>query len=62
MIGLTFLLPQTGVFGPEIGGLIFGSPVDRTMVRIDHDQAFQRTTYVRYELAKDGPCHDWLLL
>lgn len=29
------------MFGPENGGLIFGSPVDRSVVRIDHDQALQ---------------------
>jgi len=43
------------VFGPENGGLIFGSPVDRTVVRIDHDQALQSTTHVQYELAKNWP-------
>jgi hypothetical protein len=29
------------VFGPENGGLIFGSPVDRSVVRIDHDPVTQ---------------------
>jgi len=43
------------VFGPENGGLIFGSPVDRSVVRIDHDQALQSTTYVQYQLPKNGP-------
>jgi hypothetical protein len=37
------------VFGPEIGGLIFGSPVDVTVVRIDHDQALQSNTHVQYQ-------------
>ncbi len=45
------------VFGPEIGGLIFGSPVDRSVVRIDHDQALQSTTHVQYQMGKKGP---WL--
>ena len=45
------------VFGPEIGGLIFGSPVDRSVVRIDHDQALQSTTHVQYQLPRGGP---WL--
>ena len=36
-------------FPPETGGLIFNSPVDTGVFRIDHDQAFQQTTYVRYE-------------
>jgi hypothetical protein len=43
------------VFGPENGGLIFGSPVDRSVVRIDHDQAIQSTTHVQYQLPKGGP-------
>ena len=36
-------------FPPETGGLIFNSPVNDSVFRIDHDQAFQQTTYVRYE-------------
>jgi hypothetical protein len=43
------------VFGPEIGGLIFGSPVDRSVVRIDHDQALQSTTSIQYQLPNHGP-------
>jgi len=36
-------------FPPETGGLIFNSPVDTSVFRIDHDQEFQQTTYLRYE-------------
>jgi hypothetical protein len=36
-------------FPPETGGLIFNSPVDTSVFRIDHDQVFEQTTYVRYE-------------
>jgi outer membrane receptor protein involved in Fe transport len=43
------------VFGPENGGLIFGSPVDRSVVRIDHDQALQSTTHVQYQFGHNGP-------
>jgi hypothetical protein len=43
------------VFGPENGGLIFGSPVDVSVLRIDHDQALQSTTYVQYQLKRNGP-------
>jgi hypothetical protein len=43
------------VFGPENGGIIFGSPVDRSVVRIDHDQAFQSTTHAQYQLMRNGP-------
>jgi hypothetical protein len=42
-------------FGPEIGGLIFNSPVDASVFRIDHDQAFQQTLHVRYQATKRLP-------
>jgi hypothetical protein len=42
-------------FGPENGGLAFNSPVDAPVFRIDHDQAFQQTTHLRYQLGKTGP-------
>ncbi|MBV8897457.1 MAG: TonB-dependent receptor [Acidobacteriaceae bacterium] len=42
-------------FGPEQGGLIFNSPLDAGAFRIDHDQAFQQTTFVRYQYGKYGP-------
>lgn len=42
-------------FGPETGGLIFNSPVDTPVFRIDHDQAFQQTTQLRYQRPKNGP-------
>lgn len=41
-------------FGPEIGGLLFNSPLDTGVFRIDHDQAFQQTSYLRYQHGKDG--------
>jgi outer membrane cobalamin receptor len=41
-------------FGPEDGGLIFNSPLDTGVFRIDHDQAFQQTTFMRYQHGKDG--------
>ena len=41
-------------FGPEVGGLIFNSPLSTGVFRIDHDQAFQSTSYVRYQHGKDG--------
>lgn len=43
------------VFGPEIGGLIFSSPVDRSVVRIDHDQALQSNTHIQYQPKSNGP-------
>jgi hypothetical protein len=42
-------------FGPAEGGLIFNSPLDTNVFRIDHDQAFQQTTHFRYQMPKNGP-------
>ena len=42
-------------FGPEIGGIIFNSPLNDSVFRIDHDQAFQQTTIVRYQRPRNGP-------
>ncbi len=39
-------------FGPSNGGLIFNSPLQTNVFRIDHDQAFQQTTSLRYEVPK----------
>ena len=41
-------------FGPENGGLIFNSPVNKPVFRIDHDQAFQQTTNLRYQRPHNG--------
>jgi hypothetical protein len=41
-------------FGPETGGLLFNSPLDAGVFRIDHDQALQQTSYLRYQHGKDG--------
>ncbi len=41
-------------FGPENGGIIFNSPVETSVFRIDHDQAFQQTTQARYQHGKEG--------
>ena len=41
-------------FGPENGGLVFNSPLNTGVFRIDHDQAFQQTSYLRYQHGKDG--------
>ncbi len=42
-------------FGPENGGLIFNSPLNVGAFRIDHDQAFQQTSFFRYQYKKEGP-------
>jgi hypothetical protein len=42
-------------FGPETGGLVFNNDVGGDAVfRIDHDQAFQQTTNIRYQY-HNGP-------
>ena len=46
-------------FGPETGGLIFNSPVDASVFRIDHDQAFQQTVNLRYQRPHNGPWIDF---
>jgi len=43
-------------FGPESGGLVFNNDVGGDAVfRIDHDQAFQQTTNLRYQRGTNGP-------
>jgi hypothetical protein len=42
-------------FGPEIGGILFNSPVDAAVFRIDHDQAFEQTTHLQYQFSKNAP-------
>lgn len=42
-------------FGPEVGGLLFNSPVDAGVFRIDHDQAFEQNTHLQYQFTKNWP-------
>ncbi len=42
-------------FGPEVGGIIFNSPLETGAFRIDHDQAFQQTTHLQYQFNKKAP-------
>jgi hypothetical protein len=46
-------------FGPENGGLVFNSPLDTGVFRIDHDQAFQQTANFRYQRKKNSPWIDF---
>ncbi len=50
-------------FGPEVGGLIFNSPLNTGAFRIDHDQAFEEDTHLQYQPLKRGPwsAFDWRL-
>ena len=42
-------------FGPEVGGLLFNSPIATGPFRIDHDQVFEQTTNLQYQPFKRGP-------
>jgi hypothetical protein len=53
---MTFGHTRARYFPPEDGGLIFhGTASVPGVFRIDHDQAFQQTTNLRYQHKKDGP-------
>ena len=41
-------------FGPETGGLLFNSPLNTSVFRIDHDEAFNQTANIRYQPKKNG--------
>ena len=45
-------------FGPETGGLIFNSPVDYSVFRIDHDEVYEQTVNLRYQHSKNAPWID----
>jgi hypothetical protein len=52
---MTFGHSRARYFPPEVGGLIFqGTASVPGVFRIDHDQAFQQTTNLRYQRGKDG--------
>ncbi len=48
-------------FPPETGGLVFNGDVGLggSVFRIDHDQAFQQNTELRYQKGKTGPWISW---
>ena len=57
----TFGHSRARYFPPETGGLIAqGTPLAGGVFRIDHDQAFQETTDLRYQHGKDGPWMDFI--
>jgi hypothetical protein len=57
----TFGHTRARYFPPEVGGLIFqGTAAGTSVFRIDHDQAFQQTTNLRYQRWKDGPWVDFI--
>jgi hypothetical protein len=42
-------------FGPEVGGILFNSPVNASVFRIDHDQAFQQVSHFQYQPSRRLP-------
>lgn len=56
---LTFGHTRARFFGPETGGLIFNSPVDYSVFRIDHDEAYEQTANLRYQRSKNAPWFDF---
>ncbi|HTA44598.1 MAG TPA: TonB-dependent receptor, partial [Bryobacteraceae bacterium] len=55
MASTTFGHTRARYFPPEVGGLIFqGTANVPGVFRIDHDQAFQQTSNLRYQHGKDG--------
>lgn len=52
-----FILGHTRArfFGPESGGLLFNSPLNNSVFRIDHDEAYEHTANLRYQAKKNGP-------
>ena len=58
----TFGHTRARYFPPEVGGLIFqgGASAQTSVFRIDHDQAFQQTTNLRYQPKKDGVWVDFI--
>jgi hypothetical protein len=55
----TFGHTRARFFPPEVGGLVpQGAPLAQGVFRIDHDQAFQSTTVVRYQHKKE----EWITL
>jgi outer membrane receptor protein involved in Fe transport len=42
-------------FNPEVGGILFNSPINSGVFRIDHDEAFEQTTHIQYQPKKNGP-------
>jgi hypothetical protein len=44
-------------FAPEVGGILFNSPLATGPFRIDHDQNFEQNTHLQWQYSKNAP---WL--
>jgi len=47
-------------FGPEIGGILFNSPINNAVFRIDHDQAYNQTVYLQYQVSNHLVRNPWI--
>ena len=56
---LAFGHTRARFFGPETGGLVFNSPVDYSVFRIDHDEAYEQTANLRYQRNSSAPWFDF---
>jgi hypothetical protein len=56
---LTFGHTRARFFGPETGGLIFNAPVDYSVFRIDHDEAYEQSFNLHYQRKSDQPFLDF---
>jgi hypothetical protein len=54
-LNTTFATGRLRYFPPEVGGLIFNSPVGASVFRTDSDDKFYQTTSVQYHWRKTGP-------
>jgi len=54
-LNTTFATGRLRYFPPEVGGLIFNSPVGASVFRTDSDDKFYQTTSLLYHWGKNGP-------
>lgn len=47
-------------FGPEVGGILFNSPLNNDVFRIDHDQAYNQTAYLQYQVPSHRLRNPWI--
>lgn len=51
---VTFGHTRARYFAPATGGLVFDSPLNTSVFRIDHDEVFEQSTVVRYQRPHNG--------
>jgi hypothetical protein len=50
---------ESRFFPPEVGGIIFNSPLNTGVFRIDHDEDYDESTQLRYQYNKKYPWVAW---